>query len=251
MKIEIRGNNLLNSLIKSDIELLLPHLREMEAPKGKVLYEPGDDVKYAYFPCNHTLVSYLVIFEDARGVETASIGREGAVGGIVSQGLLPAYCRSVVQTGGTLLRIESVLLEEAKMTSLSLRHIFARYSDCLLAQIFQAVACNATHTIEQRTARWLVAAVRRTGDHLLPVGQEQLANMLGVGRSYIARILGHFKELGFMETSREKLMIKSLPALEKASCNCDALVGSHFSTVLSGTYPPDMKSDPRPDLPKL
>jgi len=45
-------------------------------------------------------VSYLVSNEDGRDVETILVGREGAVGGIVSQGYLPAYTRIMVKFGG-------------------------------------------------------------------------------------------------------------------------------------------------------
>lgn len=220
--------------------MLLPHMKEMVANRGLVLYEPGDDVTNTYFPCEQTLVSFLVQLEDGRGVETALIGREGAVGGIVSQGRLPAYCRAVTQFPGRLLYIESLRLEEAKMASVNLRHLFARYSDCLLAQVFQSVACNATHTIEQRAAKWLVAALDRTGDHVIPLNQEQLAGMLGVGRSYVAKVIGTFKARGVLETMRGKLCIQSIDKLKALSCECSELVDHHFETVLSGVYPHDL-----------
>ncbi len=240
LDLDIRANNLLRSLNENDKSLILPHLKEIEAQRGQVLYEPGDDVKFAYFPCDQTLVSYLVSLENGNGVETALIGREGAVGGIVSQGRLPAYCCSRVQFCGKLLRIESILLEEVKMQSVSMRHLFARYSDCLLAQIFQSVACNATHTIEQRAAKWLIAALERTGDHVIPLEQEQLANMLGVGRSYISRVLKSLKMRGIIEPMRGKLCVNSLDQLKSIACSCNDMVNHHFDTVLSGVYPHDV-----------
>lgn len=239
LRIDLNSNNLLKNLNNKDKELLLPHISLIKADKGMVLYEPGDNVKNTYFPCDQTLVSYFVQLDDGRGVETALVGREGSVGGIVSQGRLPAYCRAVVQFSGKLLCIESLQLEEAKMASVSLRHLFARYADCLLAQVFQSVACNATHTIEQRTAKWLVAALDRTGDHIIPLSQDQLAGMLGVGRSYVARVIGSLKTQGVLETMRGGLRLHSLDRLKALSCGCDELVEYHFKTVLDGVYPKD------------
>lgn len=241
LNIDIRSNNLLKSLKDNDKALILPHIKEMVAERGQVLYEPGDDVKYAYFPCDQTLVSYLVLLEDGKGVETALVGREGAIGGIVSQGRVPAYCRAVVQFSGRLLRIESLILEEVKMQSVTVRHLFTRYADCLLAQIFQSVACNATHSIEQRMAKWLVAALERTGDHIIPLEQEQLAGMLGVGRSYISSVIKNLKQDNILETMRGKLCIHSLEELKELSCGCNDIVNHHFDTVLSGVYPHDVR----------
>lgn len=232
-------NNLLSSLHENDLAMLRPHFKVLNLSYGQVLYEPGDSVQYAYLPCGNTLISFVVPLADARGVETAMVGREGAVGGIVSQGRLPAYCRSVVQYPGLAIRIESVELEKAKNASISLRHFFARYADCLLAQIFQAVACNATHTIEQRTAKWLLAAVDRTGAHEVPLTQEQLAGMLGVGRSYVSRVMAGLKSQGIIEIRRGRLVIHKLEQLKKHACQCNVLTQNHFHEVLAGVYPMD------------
>lgn len=231
------GNNLLRALRPADMALLQPLLREWEASRGTVLYEPGDSVDWIYFPCGSSIVSFLVVLEDGQAVETALIGREGAVGGIVSQGRLPAYARAQVQFGGKFLRMRSVELELAKMQSLTLRHLFARYADCVVAQILQAVACNASHSIEQRTAKWLKTTMDRTGDHEVPLTQEQLAEMLGVGRSYISRILQQLKKRGFLTTHRGRLQVTDLVALEGLACGCNYSVLTHFEDVLSGVYP--------------
>jgi CRP-like cAMP-binding protein len=231
------GNNLLRALRPEDAERLQPHLQAWRGGIGTVLYEPGDVVRVVYFPCGPTLVSYRVMLADGRGVETALIGREGAVGGIVSQGRLPAYARAVVQSPGPFLQLESAKLEELKLQSVSLRHLFARYADCLIAQVFQSTACNAVHTIEQRTARWLLAAIDRTGDADLPLTQEQLAGMLGIGRSYVSRIIQSLKADGVLETRRGGLRVRSLGALAALGCDCNEAVRHHFEDVLAGVYP--------------
>jgi CRP-like cAMP-binding protein len=231
------ANNLLKALRPDDLALLIPHLKPWMAEAGDVLCEPGDQVRTVHFPCGPGLVSFMVMLEDGRGVETALVGREGAVGGIVSQGRLPAYARAVVQFPGPLYRMESRELEQAKMRSPTLRHLFARYADCMVAQIFQAVACNAAHTIEQRTAKWLMAAMDRTGDHDVPLTQEQLASMLGVGRSYISRVVQSMKARGVLETRRGGLRVRDLDELRHLSCGCNDVVRNHFEEVLRGVYP--------------
>ncbi|MGY4432039.1 hypothetical protein ACVWWO_004516 [Bradyrhizobium sp. F1.13.1] len=181
-------NNLLRRLSPADFALLAPHVMLESAAANELLYNPGDDVQVVHFPCGPSLATFLVPNEDGRDVETILVGREGAVGGIVSEGFLPAYTRICVKFGGPFARIHVGKLEAAKQRSPSLRHVFARYADCMLAQIFQSTACNAIHSIEQRTAKWMLAAMERTGDESsVPLTHEQLATLLGVGRSYASR----------------------------------------------------------------
>jgi CRP-like cAMP-binding protein len=236
------GNNLLRALRESDLALLQPLMEEWEGETGTVLFEPGDTVQHVYFPCGPSMISFLVVLDDGKAVETALIGREGAVGGIVSQGRLPAYARAEVQFSGQFLRMEAAALEQAKMQSLSLRHLFARYADCMVAQIFQAVACNGAHTIEQRTAKWLLAAMVRTGDHDVPLTQEQLAAMLGVGRSYISRVLRSLRQRNILDTKRGKLCVRDHAALTALACHCNDALKRHFDEVLSGVYPVEDES---------
>jgi len=175
-------NNLLRRLNPADFALIAPHLAEVDGNASDVLYSPGDAVEIVHFPCGPSLVSYLVPNEDGRDVETILIGREGAVGGIVSQGYLPAYTRIMVKFAGPFVRLPVSKLDAAKAKSASLSNIFARYADCLLAQMFQSTACNAIHSIEQRTAKWIMSAMERTdGDEVVPLTHEQLATLLGVG----------------------------------------------------------------------
>lgn len=231
------GNNLLRALSERDLALLQPLMEEWEGQLGTVLFNPGEPVQQVYFPCGPSMISYLVVLENGQSVETALIGREGAVGGIVSQGRLPAYARAEVQFSGLFLRMESAALERAKLQSLTLRHLFARYADCMVAQIFQAVACNGAHTIEQRAAKWLQAAMVRTGEHDVPLTQEQLAAMLGVGRSYISRVLRSLRQRRILDTKRGRICVLDSEALGQLSCRCDESVRRHFEEVLSGVYP--------------
>ena len=140
-------NNLLRRLNDADFGLLAPYFTEGDGNSNDLLYNPGDDVEIVHFPCGPSLVSYLVPNEDGRDVETILIGREGAVGGIVSQGFLPAYTRIMVKFAGPFVRLPVGRLDAAKARSATLSNIFARYADCMLAQIFQSTACNAIHSI--------------------------------------------------------------------------------------------------------
>ena len=231
-------NNLLRRLNPSDFALIAPYLTYEEAAANDLLYNPGDDVGTVHFPCAASLATFMVANEDGRDLETILVGREGAVGGIVSEGYLPAYTRIIVKFGGPFVRLNVGRLEAAKVKSNTLRNVFARYADCMLAQIFQSTACNAIHSIEQRTAKWIVSAMERTnGDNVVPLTHEQLATLLGVGRSYASRVIQVFKAEGVLETRRGSILVHDREALQIRACLCNEAVKSHFEEVLRGVYP--------------
>jgi hypothetical protein len=235
------SNNLLRRLSDPDFGLIAPHLEPRERRAGDLLYNPGDNVEYVHFPCGPSLASFLVTNEDGRDVETVLVGREGAAGGVVSAGSLPAYCRITVKHPGPFVQLRTGVLQEAKASSKTLRNLFTRYADCLFAQVFQSTACNAIHTIEQRAAKWIIAAMERTGDHNVPLTHDQLATMLGVGRSYASRVLQNLKADGVLKTGRGTLQVQDFDGLAARACACNEAVKNHFETVLSGIYPDEIR----------
>jgi hypothetical protein len=93
-----RTNWLLASLEAEDFAALEPHLELVELSRGQVLYEPGDPLRYAYFP-HYAVVSLVNMMEDGGTVEVALFGR----GGVLGRPLVTreAFVRYVVQIDGT------------------------------------------------------------------------------------------------------------------------------------------------------
>ena len=231
------GNRLLGALHPADRERIMPRLTRIDCERGHVLHHAGEVVRYAWFPCGPSLATFVVSLEPGVVIEAAMVGREGAVGGIVSHGRLPAYADVQVLHQGPFLRIEAAVLEEIKVGAPAIANLFTRYADCLVAQMLQSVACNAGHNITQRTAKWLLAAIDRTGDHVVPLRQDQLADMLGVGRSFVNRVLGTLRDDGVLKTRRGSLEINDSEALKALACSCNDRLREHFDTVLAGVYP--------------
>lgn len=231
-------NGLLAVLIEEDRERLKSHMMAVDLAAGDVLHRAGDYVVDTWFPLAAASAAFCVDDLDGEAMDVAQIGREGAIGGIVSNGNLPAYSTAVVRFPGRFIRIKTTALEQAKGSSVALHHWFSRYADCLMAQIFQTAVCNGKHTIRQRTAKLLLAALARTGEHDLAVTQDQLADMMGVGRSFVSRVLANMRQAGIVESRRGTLSIKDERKLRAASCGCTTLIEDHFDKVLHGIYPP-------------
>jgi CRP-like cAMP-binding protein len=234
---EMAQNGLLAVLVEEDRERLRIQMMRLDMEAGAVLHHAGDDVVDTWFPLASASAAFCINDIDGEAMDVAQIGREGAIGGIVSNGHLPAYSTAVVRFPGRFIRVKTVALEQAKLSSIALRHWFARYSDCLMAQVFQTAVCNGKHTIRQRTAKLLLAALERTGERALEVTQEQLAEMMGVGRSFVSRVLGEMRKQGVIESRRGLLIIKDEHKLKTLSCGCTILIEDHFDKVLHGIYP--------------
>jgi CRP-like cAMP-binding protein len=157
-------------------------------------------------------------------------------------GRLPAYCNIVVKVGGEIASIPLTAFNDARQKSVALRYLFARYADCLLAQIFQSAACNAVHSVDQRAAKWLIAVAERTGVREAPVTHEQLAAILGVGRSYVSGLLGAYKARGLVTMRRGCIELLDVDRLKARSCDCNAAVTAHFDEVLKGLYPDESRT---------
>jgi CRP-like cAMP-binding protein len=231
------GNNLLQHLNESDYVLIRPYIEIITMAADDTLYNAGDDVETVYFPCEGSVACLVLVIEDGREVQVVMIGREGAVGGIVSRGRLPAFSRVMVRFGGLFARLSVRRLQAAKERSATLRNILARYADCLLAQTLQTGACNAAHSIEQRAAKWILASMDRTEQEVVPLSHEQLATMLGVGRSYASRVITALRAEGILDTRRMSVRVLNKASLRSKACDCDDAVKSHFAEVFRSVYP--------------
>ncbi|QFU16934.1 Crp/Fnr family transcriptional regulator [Microvirga thermotolerans] len=231
------SNRLLASLQPRDRALLDPYLEAVTLYQGEVLFEPGDDVTRTYFPCASTMASFVVVMQSGRAAEAATVGREGALGGIVSSGYKPAFTRAEVQIPGPALRIETSRLEDAKERSATLRDLFSRYADALLAQIIQSVACNALHSLEARCCRWLLTTQDRVNSAEIPLTQEALAEMLGVQRTTVTSVARALRARGLIRYARGQIVILDRARLEGAACECHSAVKQHFDRVLPEVKP--------------
>lgn len=230
-------SDLLAALRPDDRALIEPRCTECQLSAGDVIYHAGDTVEHCYFPTGSAMCSFFVELDCGTAVETILIGREGALGGIVSHGTLPAYAHANVLHEGRFHRIATRDLEELKGASPAIAALFSRYADCVMAQVFQSIACNAVHTIEQRAAKWLCAAVDRIGRNDVTMTQEQLASMMGIGRSYASRVLQRLKRDGLVRTRRGRIEVLDRDALHRRACDCNDRVAAHFQRVLDGVYP--------------
>lgn len=226
------AGNLLLATFSADVRALVePNGDVVEFAVGEHVQVRGQNVEWSYFPFGTTMISLVVELDDGRKVQVASIGREGAVGGIVSCGSAPAFAQAQVMVGGPAMRLPMQALEEAKSKSSFVANLFCRFSDYLLAEVMQSAACNTFHSIQQRAARWLLTAQDRAGDRI-ELTQEALAELLGVQRTTVNAVVGSLQDLGLISARRGRVIVVDRAGLKRHACECYSTISDHFGAVI-------------------
>jgi CRP-like cAMP-binding protein len=166
-----RNNRLLAALEPDDFLWLEPHLEIVELPRGKVLYETGEAIRYTYFP-HDAIVSLVTVLQDGGSVEMAIFGREAALGFVSALVTRQSFGRYITQIPGTASRVALERLNDAIVERPKMRHILFRFTEAFLAQTLQTVACNAVHSVEARFCRLVLSTRDRTDKDELPLTHE-------------------------------------------------------------------------------
>ncbi|HEU4697381.1 MAG TPA: Crp/Fnr family transcriptional regulator [Sphingomicrobium sp.] len=230
------GNRLLSTFSREARALIEPYGEMVELASGDVVLSRGEQVHASLFPVGQTMISMSVELSGGRSIEVASIGLRGAVGGIISCGQAPAFAQATVLVGGPAYRVPMEALEDAKRRSDFIGNIFCRFSDYLLAQVMESVACNAFHSIPERAARWLLHAQDRSGDRI-ELTQEALAKLLGVQRTTVNAVVRELLDAGLISTGRGVIRVTDRAGLKHRACECYQRLEDHFGAIIgsSGT----------------
>lgn len=217
--VAVSQNDLLRALPPADFDLLAPHLTIVSLEQGQILSDAGEFVEYVYFP--HTaVVSFLAVMEHGQTVETATVGRNGLVGGVTGLGRWRAFARALVQVPGTASRIHGDHFRSVFRRSEALTKLVSRSVQSTVVQIQQTAACNALHTVEQRLCRWLLLTQDFADTNVLPLTQGFLSQMLGVRRTTVTQAVGKLESAGMIRSQRGSIAITDRKALEQAACEC-------------------------------
>jgi CRP-like cAMP-binding protein len=226
-------NLLLASLTDGDNALLAPLLKPVHFEQQKVLFEMGGEVSRVFFPTG-AVISLVVTLTSGEVIEAAMVGRDGAVGASSALDGKIAVCRAIVQLPGDALSCDANAFKAAVLESPSLLSIIVRHEQTVYAQAQQSAACNATHNVENRLARWLLRSRDLTVSDTLPFTQEFLGEMLGVRRTSVSLVAHTLQQAGMIEYSRGKIKITDADALQETACECYDTVKQQYRRLLGG-----------------
>ena len=224
-------NRLLAALQPKDFALISPHLTKMSFEHGEFLQKPGNRIDHVYFP--HTgMMSLVVTMPEGETVETATIGHEGVVSAMSGLGPRHAFAGAIGQVSGTASRINTSRFQAAVNESSPIRDLVVRHNEALLSQVQQSVACNALHSVEARLCRWLLQTRDRIDSDAIPLTQEFLSQMLGVGRSTVTLTARTLQAAHLIRYRRGLIEILDGHGLEEAACVCYEIIRRQIDQVL-------------------
>lgn len=225
------ANRLLTLLPRKEYEQLLVNLERVQLAKGEVIYNPGDKVRYIYFPIT-TVISLISMTQDGNTIEVALVGDEGVVGVSSVLGATRTSYLATVQIAGDALRVKSDVLKEWIHHHHSLRELLLCYVHFLLTQVIQSAVCNHFHSATQRLCRWLLLTSDRAKTDNLPLTQELISQMLGTPRTSVTALAKELQDDGLISYSRGQITLLNRTGLEEVACECYQVVTRAFNTLL-------------------
>jgi CRP-like cAMP-binding protein len=226
-----RKNFLLNRLEPDLLAQIRPHLSLLELQHNDVLAETHQRIEKVYFP-HSGIISCVVELVGGGAIETGLIGNDGEFGASQALDDKVSLNHVVMQVGGAASVISSNHVREFADELPAFRGLLVKYEQFFLAQVQQTAACNAAHTLQARTCKWLLRMHDLVGVDL-PLTQEFLAQMMGVRRTSVTDVAGDLQRAGMITYSRGRIHIVDLELIRQWACECDEDVRSHYRRIFA------------------
>jgi CRP-like cAMP-binding protein len=223
-------NTLLQSLPETERKAFAALLTPCDLKQHDILFDVREAVTVVYFPIN-AAVSLVVPLSTGEIVEVAMVGRDGTVGAAAVVNGKIATSRAVVQIAGRCLQCGAEHLKQVVALYPAVAALINGHEQALMAQAAQSAACNITHKIENRLARWLLRARDLSGSDKLDLTQEYIAEMLGVGRTSVSIVAHTLQQAGMLRYSRGRIELLNIEALQETACECYEAVKLQYDAL--------------------
>ena len=179
------------------------------------------------------MISITVTTQNGSTIEAGTVGsREVAGINAFMGGAETTQTEYICQLPGKVYKIAAAPLKLEFDRNTEMRDVMLKYTQALIAQISQNVACNRLHNLQQRCSRWLLEVRDRVQSDEFPLTQEFIAQMLGVDRVSVTSSMGLLRDEGVIEYVRGNISITGLEALKEKSCECFFVLQEEYTRLL-------------------
>jgi CRP-like cAMP-binding protein len=213
-------SRLIDALSPAERARVGPFLEPVELGVRDVLDREGERTRYATFPAN-AVTSTLMQLPEGDTVEVGLMGAEGMVGLALLYGQNIASTTVIVQIPGHGMRIPAeTLAREVVEHGGEFYRLLLRYANMFGAMVAQGAACNASHGIDQRLARWILQVHDRVAQPEFPLTHEFIGLMLGVRRASVSEAASRLRQAGAIDYRTGSVRVTDRSRLEPAACGC-------------------------------
>lgn len=223
-------NRILNALPLDEYESLASHLQLVELTSSQRIYSFDQLIDYIYFP-NNCMISVISTLAEGTSIEVGIIGSEGLTGISTVLGVNKPIYDCMVQIPGSAMRLDSQTLRNEFKRGGILFDLILRYMHSLLIQSMQVAACNRTHSISERLARWLLMSYDRCQLEELPLTQEFLSYMLGCRRAGVTEAAIILQAENYIRYTRGHITIIDIEGLKDFACECYQIIKNEFDLL--------------------
>jgi CRP-like cAMP-binding protein len=225
-------NSLLGKLPESELDSLLEHGHRFPASLRDMFFEVGDPIDKVYFPLTG-MCSLVTVLRDGTSLEAMTVGREGFVGLPLFHGVRTNRTKGMCQIEGEFYEIPASAFVKAMAKAPHLQALLHRYSQYSNEVLTQSAACNSTHHVEQRCARWLLTTSDGVNRKKFNLTQEFLSQMLAVRRAGVTVAIGALERQGLISHRYGAIDIQDIEGLRKAACECYETIRNTARELLS------------------
>jgi CRP-like cAMP-binding protein len=226
-------NQLIALLPRAQQQRFLALCEPVQLVLSEVLCQPGELMRHAYFPVDHSFISLVAWVDGQSALEVGMVGHEGMLGVPLALGVLKAPLQALAQGPGPAWRIARAPLRRALAASPHLQRILQRYVVVLMDQLATSAACARFHTVGPRLARWLLMTQDRAQADHFAVTHEFLAYMLGMRRVGITQAAKALQTQGLIEYHRGHLKVRNRPGLQAMACACYARDQAAYAQIMA------------------
>jgi CRP-like cAMP-binding protein len=223
-------NRILAALPAQEYDRLLAHLTPVSLTLGDTLYKTGEHITNVYF-INAAVVSLVANLKDGSSVEVGLVGNDGMVGLSIVLGDDVSPNQAIVQIADGAMRMKASALREELKRDGQLLGLLLRSTVAMLKQVSQTAACNGSHIVAERLARWLLMCHDRVPGDEMKLTQEFIGQMLGIRRSGVSEAAIVLQTLELISYSRGHITIINREGLQDFACECYAIVKGDYDRL--------------------